>query len=427
MRDRDWDSVLWGLEHRACILLLGPDLSDDCSASAVPLSAELSSILREDLREPPAARDIPAVAQRYASEHSPLDLRLEVVRFYQSHDSDASEVHDKLATLPFNFIVMSCHDNLFEAALKRQNKQPKVARYHFRSTNNELVPIGSVAAPLIYHLYGSIDEPNSLVLTENDLLDFLVAVITKNPPLPNTISAELQAPGKSLLFIGFGIRHWYLRILLHVLRQVRPESRSFALETARAAIGDIEQTVFFYKEPYRIEVFQSEIHAFVQELYERAARRGLLEVTNDPPAADFVPPKVFISHASEDRPFALKLYSTMNDNGLEPWFDQEKLEPGDAWNPLIEDRIRSSDYFLVVQSEALHRKKVSYVNKEINIALDRQKEFRRGAKFITPIQIDGSLPLDELKEYQSLLVHTDEDLSKMISILKRDFQLRRRI
>ncbi|HAO20607.1 MAG TPA: hypothetical protein DCQ37_09125, partial [Desulfobacteraceae bacterium] len=73
--------------------------------------------------------------------------------------------------------------------------------------------------------------PESLVMTENDLLDFLVSVISKAPGLPASITSELNSTDKNFLFLGFGFKHWYLRILLHVLAgNSHKKSRSFALE-----------------------------------------------------------------------------------------------------------------------------------------------------------------------------------------------------
>ena len=88
--------------------------------------------------------------------------------------------------------------------------------------------LGTVTEPLVYRLYGSCKHPYSMVLTENDLLDFLVAVVAENPGLP--VDLKNLFKDKSFLFLGFGLSNCYLRILLHILELKKSEISSFALE-----------------------------------------------------------------------------------------------------------------------------------------------------------------------------------------------------
>ena len=50
----------------------------------------------------------------------------------------------------------------------------------------------SPQAPLVYHLFGDAQEPGSLVLSENDLLDFLIAIASDRPPLPSSLLRTLK-------------------------------------------------------------------------------------------------------------------------------------------------------------------------------------------------------------------------------------------
>ena len=96
-------------------------------------------------------------------------------------------------------------------ALKAAGKEPIVQRYHLRGDkrdNTEFMLPGSPRTPVVYHLFGDAQEPGSLVLSENDLLDFLVAIVSERPPLPNSLVRALKRVGQSFLFVGFGIRHW---------------------------------------------------------------------------------------------------------------------------------------------------------------------------------------------------------------------------
>src|SRR5262249_48213957 len=147
---------------------------------------------------------------------------------------EPSEIHHALAQLPFPLIISTCHDRLMTRALEHAGKAPFVYRYNFkgdRRGNPDFLVPGSERTPVVYHLFGSCDDPNSLVLSENDLLEFLIAVIAETSPIPNCLLRVLRSKeGVDFLFVGFGIRHWYLRVLLKVLvKNLSPQSKGSAV------------------------------------------------------------------------------------------------------------------------------------------------------------------------------------------------------
>jgi len=47
--------------------------------------------------------------------------------------------------------------------------------------------------------------------------------------------------------------------------------------------------------------------------------------------------KVFLCHASQDKPIVRELYRRLNAEGwIDPWLDEEKLLPGQDWDLEIE-------------------------------------------------------------------------------------------
>jgi hypothetical protein len=274
-----------------------------------------------------------------------------------------------------------------------------------------------------------VEDPGSLVLTDFDLIDFLVAIVSKDPPLPQSISAELQKSGKSLLFLGFGMKQWYLRILLHVLRSAGADSRSFALEALDTVVPAMdERTILFYKKGYRIEIFNDDPAAFVRELHDRYCAAGgpARKPDKGAPIPDLKPPKVFLSYAREDGVFVGKVYEELRKARLEPWMDRSSLEPGDLWQTEIEERVQDADYFLVFQSQSLMTKTFSKVNSEIKLALQRQRDVRQGFRFIIPLQIDASEVLPELHDIQTMRLQDPSEVSSLVSVIVRDYQRRGR-
>jgi hypothetical protein len=426
LTERDWETVLWNITRGTCVLFLGPNLlADGAEEPAEGTAGALARHLAEQLGDTDYS-DLAQVAQRYVSSPSfgRNDLEREVVRFYGRTNQLPSALHRDLAALPFSLVVSSSHDAWMQNAFSAENKAPFVESYNYRGPKRDSPHLGSVGAPLIYHLYGWTNEPRSLVITENDLLDFLVAVVAKDPPLQPTIVSEFQKKDVSFLFLGFGIRHWYLRILLHVLKLNQTEQRSFALEPLQFDSKQVQQTALFYRKGYRIEVVNSDVASFVAELRRR------FDAAGDDPGVSAPRPqtaRVFVSYASEDRDTASTVREALHAAGFHVWFDRESLQAGDVWDDTIESGLGDSDYFVVLNSRSLRRKQFAYVNKEINLAFERQRLARRGIRFIIPALVDDAPLLPELDGLQAVSLSAPDGMQQLVSSIKRDIQRRARI
>ena len=58
--------------------------------------------------------------------------------------------------------------------------------------------------------------------------------------------------------------------------------------------------------------------------------------------------KVFICHASEDKPRARELYRQLVQDDYDVWLDEQKLLPGQDWQFEIRKAVRNSDIFVVL-------------------------------------------------------------------------------
>jgi hypothetical protein len=297
------------------------------------------------------------------------------------------------------------------------------------------VPLPTVEAPVVYHLFGTFEEAQTLVLSENDLLDFLVAMASDRPPIPNGLRGRLQREGVSLLFIGFGIRHWYQRVLLKALIRSMAGvpsriSGAVALEPLLQTIPDTErrQTILFYQRGTRVEVSDETILSFVTELQKRLDEAG--GVAREASAAG-PRVRVFVSYAKEDGALAGALFSALREAGLDPWLDAEGLRHGENWDRTIQEELKEVDFVLLLVTPHLVRKTVGYVNVEIEAALQRAKYYR-GTPFLIPLMSDRLQPgeripeLRELNEMAFREAHLRDDIADLAKQLRRDVQRRNR-
>ena len=137
-------------------------------------------------------------------------------------------------------------------------------------------------------------------------------------------------------------------------------------------------------------------------------------------------PIIFICHASEERNKAKALYDQLENNGLRPYDYDKELRGGDQWEYFIRRTIEHEiDYFIVLQSKALCEKRYGYVYKEIYCAINRQKCFKSGIKFIIPVTIDN-YRLDELVDFMSIDISSGDSIKELVNMIKKDFFRRKK-
>jgi hypothetical protein len=277
----------------------------------------------------------------------------------------------------------------------------------------------------VYHLYGSIEQPSSVILSDSDQLDFIVSVVNDRPPLPPKLKAAFHERDRSFLFLGFDLAQWQFRLLLHVLsKDANRRYKSFAFEPSLSNVD--AATEDYYRTGHKIYFQESDIAEFVSELRNRVSS----EETERParPAGNGLSPEAptaFLCHASEDKEAAKRLAETLEANGIRSWLDKNELEAGDQWNEKIQQTItKDVNYFVVLQSASMASKDIGYVNREIALALERLPEFRSPRRFIFPLVIDDpSSRLDELAELQWVDITTPQGVNELIRAIKRDLNI----
>ena len=442
LREEDWEVLLDSIGQGNCVVLLGSDLAVAGGGErnlVAELARKLSQRLEEDYgRTVPDPEHLAQVAQHYVLETGTPDYaQSAAAKFFEEEvePADDDPVFEALAALPVSLYVTSRHDYVLDRFLEKRQRPPCTERYHFRGDNPRSIGLGTAERPLVYRLFGWTRERSSMVLTENDLLDFLVAVVSKEPRIPDNLQNELADPDNSFLFLGFGLRYWYLRILLHIFRMSGSRRRSFALEPG---LADDRSTVLFYRLGYRaIKLVDTDPGRFVRELGKRwqplAQRRQASPAEPRQPTAGPGPdaPTVFVSYVEEDREAARRLFDALRGRGLAPWLDEEDLRVGERWDPRLEQAIADCDYFVVLQSRHLDERDVSYVYKEVEIALEKQSRQRPGLVFILPVRIDdvtyrdGSPGcLESLRHLQTQDLLDEDGVGRLLRQIVRDHQVR---
>jgi hypothetical protein len=229
LEDRDWLSLLRRIEREKCTPFLGAGIN----YGILPLGSEIAQKLAESFHYPlKDCLDLARVTQFLAVTQDPMfpkeEAQILLEKSLEQWEktvtlSDFFKKPDQplgvLADLPIPIYMTTNYDDLMIKALKTRQKDPKreLCRWNafvrnmpslFDSADSfEPTP----ANPVVFHLHGYNEVPESLVLTEDDYFDFLVNVSRQEDLLPPRIQQALA--GTSLLFIGYRLADWDFRVI----------------------------------------------------------------------------------------------------------------------------------------------------------------------------------------------------------------------
>lgn len=137
------------------------------------------------------------------------------------------------------------------------------------------------------------------------------------------------------------------------------------------------------------------------------------------------PLKVFLCHASTDKPKVRELYRYLKKRGIQPWFDEEDLVGGQDWQVEIPKALATSDAIIICLTKNSVDKE-GYIQKEIKFALDKALEMPEGRIFLIPVKFEECEVPFTLSRYQWVDLTIESGYAKMMKALKfRASQLER--
>jgi hypothetical protein len=221
LSEDDWEVLLGRIRSGSCTPFLGAG----ASAGTLPLGSELARRWADEYGYPlDDANDLARVSQflavRMTDGMFPKEEICQELRTAAQPDfARDDEPHGTLAELPLPVYMTTNYDDFMYAALELESKFPKreVCRWNrspaLRGARSVLTPsyVPTAESPVVFHLHGHMSIPESIVLTEDDYLDYLVAISGEPKLLPHQIKKALA--GASLLFVGYRLADWDFRVL----------------------------------------------------------------------------------------------------------------------------------------------------------------------------------------------------------------------
>ncbi len=276
--DSDWAILVDRIRSDRCTPFLGAGVA----AGLLPLGKAVAKQLAAEHNYPFEEIDLVKISQFVAITYDsmyPKELLAKELVGAKLPDISAErdEPHRLLAKLPLSVYLTTNYDQLMFEALSGQRKNPRRDFCCWRDFGYQLSSSQStdsepnVANPLVFHLHGCANIPESMVLTEDDYLEFLSSLKDRRDLLPHAVTKALA--GNTLLFIGYQLADWNFRIILRSLARMQRRNFAVMLDPDGDSYQVQERCRNYLAEYYRrldIKIYWGTAKEFLRDLFERA-------------------------------------------------------------------------------------------------------------------------------------------------------------
>jgi len=126
---------------------------------------------------------------------------------------------------------------------------------------------------------------------------------------------------------------------------------------------------------------------------------------------------IFLIHAHTDKETVRRLYLRLVSDGLNVWFDAERLQPGQDWQNEIRDALLKCDVVIVCLSKAFDKQQ-GYRHKELKLALEKANFLPDDEVFIIPARLEKCDMPESLRHLHRVDLFKAGGYKKLINALR---------
>lgn len=409
--DIKWNTLTQALHNNRCVLFLGPFLPvyalgsskvDFNSLVSLRLSEEM--IKKKDEFDQKQSQNLSYIAQKYISLNNNYRPQLhdeisklfndEVAKMQRELNDSIPALYKTILHLPWHTIVNMQPDNFFEKAMKPNEV---FSYYNYKAKEIEIKV--NEDQFLVYNLFGTLVKEkakynlDSIVLTEEDQVEFIRNVVSGNPKVPDAIISRFDN-NKIYLFLDCNLENWYFRLLMEILK-IHKDSHTFSPKPN--SLNFSAPTLEFYKKRYGFVFINNNSEEFINQFKQKYDEAY--------PTQEHVSKKIFIAYHDSSEEFARSLIYQ-----FEPWVEKKELTiwtkedilPGEDPVKAEQDQFNNADVILLlVNARFLGEAGVSAYVKPAVEAKNSKKVFA---------VIESACPWDESpinNLYQQLILPTN--------------------
>jgi hypothetical protein len=280
MHEGDWQALLRHVKSGKCTPIIGDGVLSKAGLDRATFAAKLAKDHNCPLAD---AGDLSRVTQFMAVNYDDKLLHkydvLDLLNSAPVFDANVTDdIHNVLARLDLPVYVTTNYDDRMFTALEAQGKAPRRDLYPWNEFLKEQPGAFDTAEgfnpdtsnPVVYHLYGHAGVPESLVLTEDDHLDYLSSMSAETKALPARIQEALSR--NSLLFIGYRLDTLSFRVLLrsifHAVTPMHPRNLAVQLPPSSSDELHLDYLTRYFEKFAEIKarIYWCDVQCFAREL-----------------------------------------------------------------------------------------------------------------------------------------------------------------
>ena len=187
-----------------------------------------------------------------------------------------------LASIPFPIYLTSSQHNFIELALAMAGKEPYTGVCGWWEKSEEPLIYHSLSLqkavedyepdpdhPLVFHLHGYDAYPQSLVLTEDDYLNYLLTIVrsrsTESDPIPSIVREAISI--STLLVLGYDLHSWDFRTLyMGIIQDMKHEHLNVSVQVDP---GGLQKIYFerYLEDSANCQVYWGIIEEYIHRLH----------------------------------------------------------------------------------------------------------------------------------------------------------------
>ncbi|MBK8780341.1 MAG: SIR2 family protein [Anaerolineales bacterium] len=190
-----------------------------------------------------------------------------------------------LARLPLPIYITTSQSDFLERVLEAEGKKPRTQLCFWSGAISSAAPehqtdlnfIPTITNPLVYHLFGLENYPQTLVQSEDDYINFIMSMVedtnTLNPIVPLNLRRALGE--SNLLLLGYRLQDWDFRILFRFILKFRrdefsPRGMVIQLKQDGKKVENVAKSLEYlshYFDRKKFDIEWNNAEAFIQKLW----------------------------------------------------------------------------------------------------------------------------------------------------------------
>jgi hypothetical protein len=279
--DKIWDLVCKLIEEEKCILIIGPEIA------VMDSDKSINEMIKDRLDSDGSTVNYYTDDEffHFADEQEEGMALMEIQSFYDA--LKPNDLHQKIAEIPFHFVISVSPDLILKKVFE-SNKLAFTFDYYNKQQNPHPLEKPTGKKPLLYNIFGNIEEEGSVVLTYTELFDYIISISGKDD-MPQEVKSQIMS-SRMVLFLGFKFEKWYFKLLLRLLKIQEGKN----IRQAGKGKDMLPQIRNFYSDEFKIKFLEYGSADIVNNIHAKfKAKNNLRGIANQDNSNK---PEIFLSY-----------------------------------------------------------------------------------------------------------------------------------